>query len=62
VNAAELSTIDWYWDSDLYKDQGAHAMRYEVMTVSRNDVLAQHNTPKEIAYLSIDTEGTSWKY
>ncbi|ANW00701.1 FkbM family methyltransferase [Bradyrhizobium icense] len=34
------------------------AIEYPVETVSLNDLLIEHNSPKEIDYLSIDTEGT----
>lgn len=56
----ELSCIADYadngdWASSIRKD---NAESYTVETVSLNDLLRFHNAPKEIGYLSIDTEGS----
>jgi len=56
----ELSGIADYadngdWASKIRKE---NAETYTVETVSLNDLLRFHNAPKEIGYLSIDTEGS----
>lgn len=55
---AELSTIDTFTESDWH-DRHA-GQRYEVETISLNDLLDQYNAPREIDYLSIDTEGSEF--
>lgn len=54
----ELSTIDKYSSNDARANERASGRRYEVETVSLNDLLGQHNAPAEIDYLSVDTEGS----
>jgi FkbM family methyltransferase len=56
----ELSGIARYadngdWASPIRSD---HSTSYPVETVTLQDLLAQHNAPYEIGYLSIDTEGS----
>lgn len=51
----ELSTISSFINSDEHKRAGHH---YKVTTISLLDLLVEHNAPKEIDYLSIDTEGS----
>ena len=55
---AQLATIDIFSDSDLHSDRRKSGKRYEVETISLNDLLLQHHAPFEIDYLSIDTEGS----
>ena len=55
---AELSTIDTFTESDWH-DRHA-GQRYEVETISLNDLLEQHQAPRAIDYLSIDTEGSEF--
>ena len=52
-----LSTIESYRHADGFGGQRTASARYEVDTVSLNDLLDQHGL-KEIDYLSIDTEGS----
>ena len=52
-----LSTIKAYAEGDMYKDAREGHTKYEVKTVSLLDLLRDHDAPREIDYLSIDTEG-----
>ena len=58
VEWAEFSTIDAYSASDRHAAGRAGGKRYEVETVSLNDLLEQHRAPREFDYLSVDTEGS----
>lgn len=58
VTEAELSTISSFSDLDHHRKKRASRERYSVETVSLNDLLLQHNAPRQIDYLSIDTEGS----
>lgn len=56
----ELSSIEAYanngdWASNI---RISNSNRYEVETISLNDLLDQHNAPKDIQFLSLDTEGS----
>lgn len=55
---AAHSTIDRYSEGDGLAGTRAGGQRYEVTTVSLNDLLAHWNAPRRIDYLSIDTEGS----
>ncbi|MBV9062267.1 MAG: FkbM family methyltransferase, partial [Alphaproteobacteria bacterium] len=57
----ELSTIDKFSFSDLHKAERKGGARYDVTTVSLMDLLAEHNAPPHIDYLSIDTEGSEFE-
>ncbi|MGZ3280872.1 MAG: FkbM family methyltransferase [Phenylobacterium sp.] len=60
-NEAEIalhSTIDAFSDSDAHAYTRKTGERYEVETVSLNDLLAHWNAPQRIDYLSLDTEGS----
>jgi len=54
----ELSTIWSFRDRDCHKEKRREGISYLVETVSLNDLLSQHNAPRHINYVSIDTEGT----
>ena len=54
----EHSTIDSYSAGDLHAASRADGRRYEVETVSLNDLLAFWRAPRRIDYLSVDTEGS----
>lgn len=58
---AELSTIDQYSDFDLHAKAREDGKRYEVETISLLDLLEEHGAPREIDYLSIDTEGSEFE-
>jgi FkbM family methyltransferase len=56
---AELSTISEFIERpDGHAPARANATTYEVQTVSLTDLLTEHQAPKRIDYLSIDTEGS----
>jgi FkbM family methyltransferase len=58
AKVAVHSTIDIYSEQDGLADSRQNGLKYEVETVSLNDLLAFHNAPRRIDYLSIDTEGS----
>lgn len=60
TSGAELSTIKKYvengdWATNVRKN---NSINYQVQTVSLNNLLKENNAPKNIGYLSIDTEGS----
>jgi FkbM family methyltransferase len=57
----ELSTINTYSDSDFHSDTRKEKISYDVKTISLYDLLQEHNAPKNIDYLSIDTEGSEFE-
>ena len=58
TNNHELSTIDTYSSLDMHTNARKSGRVYQVETISLLDLLTEHNAPKEIDYLSIDTEGS----
>jgi FkbM family methyltransferase len=54
----ELSTIGAYSSSDDYALIRERGTRYDVETISLVDLLEAYGAPREIDYLSIDTEGS----
>ncbi|WP_397417282.1 FkbM family methyltransferase [Phenylobacterium sp.] len=52
------STIDSFSAGDMHAASREGGERYEVETVSLNDLLAQWEAPTRIDYLSVDTEGS----
>lgn len=57
---AELSTIDPFAGRDSHSTTRQSNEKYEVETVSLNDLLQAHNAPHRIDYLSVDTEGSEY--
>jgi FkbM family methyltransferase len=57
---AEFSTIDSLSGQDVHASKRQRGACYMVETVSLNDLLAQHQAPNTIDYLSIDTEGSEF--
>jgi FkbM family methyltransferase len=55
---AEFSTLTTLVGSDGHLPNRANGKDYPVETVSLNDLLKGHNCPRQIDYLSIDTEGS----
>lgn len=61
VETAEYSTINSYSDQDSHGRHRHGGKTYDVKTISLNDLLEKHNAPREIDYLSIDTEGSEFE-
>lgn len=61
TGAPELSTVDTFSSDDWHADARQNGKRYEVTTISLLDLLRKYNAPKEIDYLSIDTEGSEFE-
>lgn len=57
---SELSTISEFAASDFHKKRRTDKKTYTVETVSLFDLLQQHQAPRQIDYLSIDTEGSEY--
>ena len=56
-----LSTIDSFSYKDGHRNSRLAGKKYEVQTISLNDLLIKHQAPKYIDYLSIDTEGSEYE-
>jgi FkbM family methyltransferase len=61
ANDGELSTIASFKDSDAHTHSRKTGEEYGVHTISLGDLLAEHNAPKQIDYLSVDTEGSEFR-
>jgi FkbM family methyltransferase len=57
---AVLSSVKNCCDSDHHSKLRSAGYSYNVETISLNDLLVEHNAPKIIDYLSIDTEGSEY--
>jgi FkbM family methyltransferase len=57
----ELSTISKFNDVDDHRRARSYGETYEVETVSLTDLLDHYRAPREIDYLSIDTEGSEFE-
>ena len=61
TESPELSKIDSVVNDDWAKDiREINATQYPVRTVSLNDLLEEHLAPRDIDYISIDTEGSEF--
>lgn len=60
-DAAYLSTVSTYSNSDSHSKLREVCQNYKVNTISLNDLLDKYNAPKKIDYLSIDTEGSEYE-
>jgi FkbM family methyltransferase len=54
----ELSALSNFVDRDFNREARTKGFSYSVDTVSLNDLLTLYNSPTDIDYLSIDTEGS----
>lgn len=57
----ELSTIDTFTLSDNHGGTRQTGVKYNVETISLEDLLVKYNAPSDIDYLSIDTEGSEFE-
>lgn len=57
----EVSTLDQFSFSDLHGDIRKNGQKYEVETISLNDMLDFYKAPLLVDYLSIDTEGSEFE-
>lgn len=57
----EISTIDTFSSNDLHSSSRVNGKKYSVETISLTDLLNKFNSPKQIDYLSIDTEGSEFE-
>jgi len=57
----ELSTIRTFAEEDFHAQSRKNAREYLVETISLMDLLEKHAAPREIDYLSIDTEGSEYE-
>lgn len=55
-----FSTIDVFSSEDHHFDARKNGCKYYVESISLHDLLESFNAPKEIDYLSIDTEGSEF--
>lgn len=63
ASAGEMSTIAGEFSKISDISANGHRKEtccYQVSTVSLNDLLSQHGAPKDIDYISIDTEGSEY--
>lgn len=58
VKEGELSTLSIFSNSDEHAKARQEKITYVVNTISLIDLLKKYNAPKEIDYLSVDTEGS----
>jgi FkbM family methyltransferase len=58
---ANLSTISEYLDKDLHSLRRNKHINYTVETVTLEDLLIENSAPRDINYISIDTEGSEYE-
>ncbi len=61
TDASELSTLKMFSNMDVHSDLRRNGKTYEVSTISLIDLLKKYDAPKQIDYLSIDTEGSEFE-
>jgi FkbM family methyltransferase len=57
----ELSTLGGFGGTDGHREERRNPQNYPVQTVSLLDLLRDHNAPKHIEFLSVDTEGSEFE-
>jgi len=60
ADLGEYSTIDSFSASDLHGRDRVAGKKYDVNTISLEGLLEKHGAPRQIDYLSIDTEGSEY--
>jgi hypothetical protein len=61
VLEGELSTISSFAEQDSWSASRKKSQRYNVETVTLEDLLTHHGAPRKINYLSVDTEGSEYE-
>lgn len=61
TDIGELSTVDLLSSNDMHSENRKKGQKYEVETISLEDLLKIHNSPNYIDFLSIDTEGSEFE-
>jgi hypothetical protein len=61
TDIGELSTIESFGEDDEHSGAREARQSYGVLTVSLLDLLIFHDAPKNIDFLSIDTEGSEFE-
>lgn len=61
LESGEFSTIEEFRALDMHASERSNGIQYEVETVSLMDLLKDHEAPKFIDFLSIDTEGSEFE-
>lgn len=59
-NQLDLSGLELFFADDNHTKKRKAGTIYEIDTISLMDLLSEHSSPKEIDFLSIDTEGTEF--
>ena len=57
----ELSTVDLFSNSDMHSQMRKQGRKYQVKTISLEDLLDKYDAPLVIDYLSLDTEGSEFE-
>ena len=55
---AQLATIDSYSEYDFHSASRIEGKKYQVQSITLEDLLDSYGAPKDIDFLSIDTEGS----
>ncbi len=61
VSVPEISTISMFNDLDEHSINRKNGHTYQVNSISLNDLLEKYDSPVEIDFLSIDTEGSEFE-
>jgi FkbM family methyltransferase len=61
ASLAELSTISEFTEKDFNRDERKTIDEYCVPSISINDLLKTYEAPKQIDFMSIDTEGSEFR-